>query len=137
MPPPGFPMPPPGSIPPPGFVPPNTSSSTTPTPTPHPPSKPIKKDMLCVFIPKTQNWYFLLDNMSWNTNPNRQFYLNMGHKEDIPVPGNYAGDGFRIATWRKGKFYIKGQGKYDYGATQGNAEVLLVKMEIYLSLKII
>jgi hypothetical protein len=64
--------------------------------------------------------------MSWNTDPNRQFQLKSGHKDDVPSPGNYLGDGWRIAAFRDGKFHIKGAGRSDWAGSQGNAEVIWV-----------
>jgi len=62
--------------------------------------------------------------MSWNTDPNRQFSLNFGQKDDQPSPGNYFGDGYRFASFLNGKFFVKGPGKTDWASSANNAEII-------------
>jgi hypothetical protein len=81
------------------------------------------KDQIALYFPKTQQWYFTLDNMSWNTDPNRQFTVTSTIKDEIPCPGDYFGDGWRPAGFSNGKFHIRGVGKAPWSATVAAADI--------------
>ena len=56
----------------------------------------------------------------------RDIALHIGVSGDIPVPGDYFGDGIvRLAVWRpsNGMWYIKGTSIADWGHSTGNVAV--------------
>ncbi len=59
------------------------------------------KDEMAVWRPSEGVWYISLDNQSFNSDAQNYRAIHLGQWGDIPVPGDYDGDGqIEIAVWR-------------------------------------
>jgi hypothetical protein len=79
-----------------------------------------------VFRPSSGNWYTSFHGHNWGAKPHAQFESQCGTAGDIPVPGDYFGDGhIHHAVFRpsNGVWYIKGHGYGHWGSTSGNVEI--------------
>lgn len=77
-----------------------------------------------VYRPSNTTWYVKIDSINTDASLGTHAYKNIttvyGASTDIPVPGDYDGDGIvDYALWRPSTFhwYIKGQSGYDWGTT--------------------
>jgi len=82
---------------------------------------------LAVWRPSNGVWYIKGDNrmLHWNQSSGN-IALQCGSSGDIPVPGDYFGDGIvRLAVWRpsNGVWYIKGTELVSWGSSGGNVAV--------------
>ena len=82
---------------------------------------------IAVWRPSNGVWYIKGGEakLSWGQSK-QNIALQCGIRGDIPVPGDYFGDGIvRLAVWRpsNGVWYIKGPGIASWGHTGGNVAV--------------
>ena len=82
---------------------------------------------LAVWRPSNGVWYIKGGESTWNWAQSKQnIALQCGVKGDIPVPGDYFGDGIvRLAVWRPslGIWFIKGPTIADWTYSEGNVAV--------------
>lgn len=81
---------------------------------------------MAVWRPKNGKWYIKGQGMTNWGDTSGNIAIQCGTEGDIPVPGDYFGDGIvRIAVWRpsNGIWYIKGVGNADWGASTGNVQI--------------
>jgi len=73
------------------------------------------KDSMAIFRPNGAEWCIITTNNSWGQGG--EFSCHFGEEGDIPVPGNYFGDGVRLAVFRpsNGHWIIKTKGFKDHG----------------------
>eukprot|EP01097_Dermamoeba_algensis_P011151 TRINITY_DN850_c0_g1_i3.p1 TRINITY_DN850_c0_g1~~TRINITY_DN850_c0_g1_i3.p1 ORF type:complete len:363 (+),score=114.96 TRINITY_DN850_c0_g1_i3:92-1180(+) len=118
FPPGGFP---PGGFPPGGF-PPGAYPPGAYPPGAYPQHPPVKRAQIAYFDDTKSEWWVSGDNKSFGEAPTRQFTVSIGKKGDIPLPGNYAGDGIRLAFYRPSDntWHVKGLGTADWDNSAGN-----------------
>ena len=82
-----------------------------------------RKLRIAVWRPRNGFWYIKGPGLAnWGASSGN-IWIQCGTTGDIPVPGDYYGDGtIRLAVWRpsNGNWYIKGPGNNNWGQSSGN-----------------